>query len=230
MHRFSILFKKEFRQLFLSFPGFISLTFSPLFLSLFFIVFMGFFSGREADLSLYFGLYPTLFIMIIPIITLKLFIDDNRYNTGEVLLTLPFSENILVFARFCAIYLFFSILILGTMILPLSLIPLGNFDKGILLSNVIGILISGSASISLCYFLTVLVSGSIVSWFLSATALFFLFGSYGGQRFISSFFFSSHLESFSRGLLNSGDILFFILVTAIFLYSSTRLIYMRRWN
>lgn len=230
MSRISVLYKKEFKQLFFSFTGFLSILVSPLFLSTALIYFLGFFSDNKADFSSYTGLFPVLIILILPLLTLKNFIDDNKFGTDELLLTLPFSEKIIVWARFGAVFTVYLIILASSAILPLTMLPVGNFDRGILFSSFFGIILNGAASVSLCMFISILTGGTIVSWLLSSVLLIFLNGSYMADGIISLFTFSVHMESFSRGLLNPGDIIYFLIITAFFLYISSKLIYIRRWN
>jgi len=227
----SVLVKKEVKQIFFSFVSFFSFLVFPLFLSLWLFFISHFLYGRKADLSGYFGLFPTLFIILIPLLTMKSWVDDKKFRTDELLLTMPYTEFELVLAKYISVISTIIFMFILSIITPLSLIPFGNFDSGIILSSYIGLFLYACASVSICVLISCIVSGSIISWLLSATILIILSGSViNNNSLFSIILFSNHMESFSRGLINLSDIFFFLLIITFPLYLSSRIIIVRRFN
>lgn len=231
MNRFFILYKKEFKQLFLSLISFFSLLFFPLSITVWTFYVLHFFDGVKADLSGFFGLFPSLFILIIPLLAMKSWVDEKKYKTSELLFTMPFSENEIVLARYLSVISVITFMFILSMVVPITLIPLGSFDNGKIISSYAGLFLYAYASASICLLITCFVSGSLISWLLSAAVLLILSGgAIGGNSFFSFISFSSHMESFIRGLLSIGDIAYFIILIILPLFLSGRILYLRRWN
>ncbi|MDA3809045.1 MAG: ABC-2 transporter permease [Spirochaetaceae bacterium] len=230
MNKTFVLFQKDFKQLLFSFTGFISLILFPLLLSIWIIFVVHFFDQTDADFTLYFSMYPTIMILLIPIISIKLSIDDHRWKTDGLMKTLPFSEGSIIIARFIAIFAIFILMYTGSLVFPFSLMSHGNFDTGKILTNIIGLLFLGSASISLCILVSTIVPGSMLSWIISTITLILLGTTFLSGGILSPFTFSSHMESFSRGILCVGDMLYFILIVFFSLYISIKVIFLRRWS
>lgn len=230
MNKLKVLYLKEFKQLVYSYTGFFSLLLFPVFLSVWMIFVIHIFNSVQADLSGFFSLFPILNILFIPILSLKLWADENRMGTKEITLSLPFSEWQIVLSRYLAVSTLISISFVFTMIFPMALNSLGNFDLGKIVSNYIGLFLSVSSSIALCMFISSVVSGTIVSWLLSMVFLIILNGTMFSSNLLSNLAFPGHMESFSRGILNFSDILYFLIITIFFLYLSKKILFLRRWN
>ncbi len=232
MNRFSVLYKKELNQILFSFTSFFSLIIFPIFISVWFFFVLQFFSGRMgADLSGFFGIIPSLFILIIPSLTTKSWADEKKYRTSELLLTMPFSERVIVLAKFGAVLTVVVIMLLLSMFVPLTLLPLGNFDAGVIISSFVGLFFYASAAASICLLVTCFVSGAFISWLLSAAILLILSGvAIGGSSIFSLLIFSSHMESFGSGLLSIDDMAYFLFLILFPLFLSGKIILIRRWS
>ena len=145
-------------------------------------------------------------------------------------MTLPFSELQIISIRYIVVSIQFILMFTLSMLFPLSLLQFGNFDIGIIITNCIGVLLNGLACIAISLFISVLFSGSLKSWLISSLTIIFLNGSLINFSFFEFFTFSNHMESFSRGILNWGNILYFIVIIAFCIYFSSKVMYLRRWK
>ncbi len=231
MNRLLILYKKEIKQLFLSFVSFFSIILFPLFAVIWTFFIFHFFNSYKADLSGFFGFFPTLFILFIPILTMKSWFDDRKYKTDELLLTMPFSEKDIILSKYFSVLTIVLFMFLLSSVVPISLFSLGRFDKGKIVCSFIGLFLYASASVSISLFINCFVGGSLISWLFSAALLIIMSGSVIEKSSIFSLLsFSFHMESFSSGILSLSDTGYFLILIILPLYLSSRLLWIRRWN
>jgi ABC-2 type transport system permease protein len=193
-----------------------------------------------ATLRPYFASFPIAFILIIPVITMKSWAEERKLGSMELLLTMPFSEWDLVLGKFLSAFGLLAIMLILTIPVPLSLLTLGDFDGGVIFCEYVGALLLGSSAIALGLLLSSLSKNQAGSFLgtLVVLLIVMLAGDLSqsfnlpqwltdGINFIS---LSFHFESFSRGLIDSRDIAFFIITTALFLFLNTKVILFRKWR
>jgi ABC-2 type transport system permease protein len=215
-------------------------VFFLLFVNIWLFYFQHFFARDSASLRSWFAAFPLAFIIVVPAVTMRSWAEERRGGTLELLITMPFSEWNLVLGKFIAALAVLAVFLLLTVPLPLSVLPLGNFDGGIILGEYVGILLLGAAAVSLGLFFSSFSRNQAGAFLGSAVVL--LIATLINQaaqildlpRFMADFinFFSLtfHFESFSRGILDSRDLAFFILSTLLFLFLNTRVLLFRKWR
>jgi ABC-2 type transport system permease protein len=222
-------------------PAFYGITvFFLLFISVWFFYFQRFFAQEIATLRPFFNIFPLVFILVIPVITMKSWAEERKLGTVELLLTMPFSEWDLVLGKFISSFTLLMIMIILTIPVPLSLLPLGDFDAGVALGEYAGVILLGSSATALGLFLSSLSKNQAGAFLGGAVVLLvvMLIGQVPlilnlpgwlaeGVNFFSLAF---HFESFSKGLIDSRDLAFFILTTALFLFLNTRVLIFRKWS
>ncbi|GMO22704.1 MAG: ABC transporter permease subunit [Termitinemataceae bacterium] len=222
-------------------PAFYVITiFFLLFTSIWLFNFYNFFGKGQAMLRPYFVIFPLVFVIVIPALTMKSWAEERKLGTVEMLLTMPFTEWDLVLGKFLSCFGSLCIMLLLSLALPLSLLPLAYFDIGIIVTEYAGVLLLGASATSLGLLLSSL-SKNQVSAFLGSAAVI-LFVMFVNQipftQSISSpvaavlnfLSLSFHFESFAKGLLDSRDLLYFLLSAFLFLYLNTRIILFRKWS
>jgi ABC-2 type transport system permease protein len=179
-------------------------------------------------------------VLVIPALTMKSWAEERKLGSAELLLTMPFSEWDLVLGKFLSsLFVVLAILVL-TVPLPLSLMPLGNYDSGVIFGEYAGALLLGATAAALGHLLSAL-SKNQAGAFLGSVAvlLVVMFINMVPQSmnmppaaaaFFNFLSLSFHFESFSKGLIDSRDLAFFILSTALFLYLNTQVLLFRRWR
>jgi ABC-2 type transport system permease protein len=222
-------------------PAFYGIAvFFLLFSSIWLFYIQRYFAQDLASLRVYFAAFPLVFILVVPVITMKSWAEERKLGSVELLLTMPFSEWELVFGKYLSSLGVLAFIILLTIPLPLSLLPLGHFDGGVIVTEYIGSFFLGSAAIALGLFLSALSKNQAGAFLGSAVVLMavmliqqitFSFDLpawlASGINFISLGF---HFESFSKGLIDSRDLVFFIVATVLFLFLNTRVILYRKWR
>ncbi|MEN3044627.1 MAG: ABC transporter permease subunit [Candidatus Hydrothermales bacterium] len=222
------IFVKEFLSYFNSTIGYLWLV---VFIGLnFWLFFRGFFLMPEADLRPMFSMFPVLFIIFIPAITMRLWAEEKKLGTLEILFSLPLRTEEIILGKFLAAVSFFGISLLLTFPLPFILSFLGNLDWGSVISGYIGSFLFGSTLISLGMFLSGFTRNQIVAFILAASLSFLLYII--GEEVILSFltgfwadFFSTlsvktHFESIVRGVIDLRDIVYYLSFIIFFIYAN----------
>jgi len=195
---------------------------------------------NTASLRAYFSAFPLVYILVIPLLTMKSWAEELKTGSIELLLTMPFSEWDLVLGKFLAAFAMLVLMLVLTIPVPLSLSAMGTFDAGVILCEYLGALLMGASAIALGLLLSSLSKNQAGSFLGSAVVLmltmlvsqlvFTLNLPYWLAGAINFFSLSFHFESFSRGLLDSRNIVYYLTCTALFLFLNTRVILMRKWS
>ncbi|MCL2138376.1 MAG: ABC transporter permease [Treponema sp.] len=195
---------------------------------------------NPAILQPYFSSFPLVFILVIPVLTMKSWAEERKTGSIELLLTMPFSEWNLVLGKFLSVFTLLLMMLVLTVPLPLSMFSLGNFDIGVIVCQYIGVMLMGASAVSLGLLLSslsknqagsflgtavVLLIVMLISWLAMVLALPDWLTNI--LNFISLDF---HFNKFSKGLLDSRDILFFAASAFLFLFITTRVIIFRKWR
>ena len=238
--RIVALWRKELFS-YLNAPAFYgAAVFFLLFCSLWLFHLQRFFTMNVASLRPYFGAFPLVFILIIPVLTMRSWAEERKTGSIELLLTMPFSEWELVLGKFCATFTLLVMMLILTTPLPFTLFPLGEFDVGVIVCEYIGALLMGASAAALGLLLSALSKSQAGSFLGSAVVLmavmlisqltFSLNLPYWFAEVINFISLSFHFDSFTKGLLDSRDIVYYLASTVLFLFLTTRVILFRKWS
>jgi len=241
------LLKKEITSFFGSLTGYVVVFVFLLTTSLFLWVFPGNYNipdGGYASLDGLFSLAPWVYLFLVPAITMRLFAEEKRMGTMEVILTRPLSAFQIVFAKYLAGLLLVSISLLPTLIYFYSVYALGNpvgcIDTGGTWGAFIGLFFLAAIYVAIGVLASALTDNPVFSFVL---ALFLSFLAYLGfdlvgsmqmpsalQKLIIGFGINEHYQSVSRGVVDSRDLIYFLSVIFIFLFLTSRIIHFHRIN
>lgn len=241
------LFKKEISSFFSSITGYVVILVFLCSTGLIIWVFPGsefnILDNGYATLDSFFILAPWLFLFLIPAVTMKMFAEEQKSGTIELLLTKPLSDLQIVAAKYASAVLLVLCALFPTLVYILSIYflssPKGNIDIAGISGSYIGLLFLCSAFVSIGIFCSVLSSNQIVSFILAVILSFFF---YSGFEFFSSIIsvpgisnllaligISSHYTSLSRGVIDTRDLIYFISLTLLFLFLSRFILEKRKW-
>jgi ABC-2 type transport system permease protein len=236
--RITALTKKELFSWFNS-PALYGITvFFLLFVSIWLYYLQQFFAMDTATLRPFFSAFPLAFIFVIPVLTMRAWAEETKLGSAEILFTMPFTEWELVWGKFLSCFVILLAMTILTLPIPFSLLALGNFDPGVIFGEYAGVVLLGAAAIAIGLFLSGISKNQAAAFVGTVIILLALMlmhnltqelpsGLAGVVNYLSLAF---HFESFSRGLLDSRDMAFFLLVTALFLFLNTQVLVSRRWN
>jgi len=193
---------------FLGFSGFFTWLFGS---DIFFV--------KQASLQSFFGIaYWTLFFFI-PALTMRLFAEENRAGTIELLLTKPVTDWQVVFGKFLSTFILILIALVLTLPYYITVASLGPVDHGAVLTGYLGLILMSAAYISVGIFTSSVSNNQIVSYLLALLiGIFFqiifslLSSNVGGflGEVLNFLSLSSHFDSISRGVIDSRDIIYFL--------------------
>ena len=241
------LLKKEIASFFGSLTGYVVVFVFLLATSLFLWVFPGEYNIPEsgyASLDGLFSIAPWVYLFLIPAITMRLFAEEKRLGTMEVLLTRPISVFQIVLAKFFAGLLLVSISLLPTLIYFYSVFILGNpigcIDTGGTWGAYLGLFFLAAIYVAIGLLASALTDNQIFAFIL---ALFLSFLAYLGfdlvgamqlpsaiQQTIISFGINEHYNSISRGVVDSRDLTYFLISIFFFLFLTSRIIHFHKVN
>jgi ABC-2 type transport system permease protein len=230
------IFKREFASYFNSPIAFIYLT---VFLGLSSWLFLkGFFVIGEASMRPFFGLVPWIFLFFIPAVTMRLWAEEKKVGTMELLMTLPVTDAEAVLGKFLASFVFLLLSLALTFVLPIVVAGLGDPDPGQMVGGYLGCVLLGAAYLSMGLFISSLTENQIVAFIVSVVAIFglFILGAdfvlFGIPDYLVPVFsflgLGGHFDSISRGVVDSRDLLYYFSVIGFFLYLNVKSVQARR--
>jgi ABC-2 type transport system permease protein len=186
-----------------------------------------------SDLGSFFQLTPYLFFLLIPALTMRLFADEFRMGTFELLMTKPLSVGQLVLGKFFAAWLTIAAALVPTIIYYISVYqlgsPVGNIDSAAIIGAYAGLFLLAGAFVSIGIFASSLTDNQIIAFVIGMTiCIFFYEGLHqvaqlfsGETQFIIDYLsLQFQFNSLGRGLIDSRNLIYLISVCFFFLYCS----------
>lgn len=232
-----IVARREFRSNFDSPIGYVVIALSLLGVGIFF--FRDYWTINRATLTPLFTWLPWAFVFpIIPAVTMRLFAEEKRTGTLELLITMPVRDREVVIGKFLATLGLIGVLLLLTVSYPVLISRLGNLDVGPIAVGYFGLLLEASAGIAIGLYFSSLTENQIVAFMLTFIVLLFLFAadylfaSFTGVAgdIVAFVSFQRRLAPFGRGLLDLRNVVYFLSVAAFFLMLTTRQLESRKWK
>lgn len=230
------LYKKEFSSYFKTPLGYVFL-----FIFLFGLGYLtfepgrgSFFYMREASMSSFFKYIPWMFLFLIPTTSMRLWSDERKSGTIELLLTLPITTKQAVLAKFFAAWSFIGLALVFTFPMVATVIYLGSPDLGVIAMGYLASLLVAGALLAVGSFFSALTKNQVVSFILTlvVSLILIMAGSPPILEFVSSFspkyvvhLFESlsvlnHFDSIGRGVLALGNLWFFAVMIIFWLFAN----------
>ena len=231
------IFKKEVR-------GYFSSALAYVFLGVFFF-FSGFyfFAGvlypNSADISPVFESMFLIIMLLVPILTMRLFSEEFRTKTDQLLFTSPVGIHSMVYGKFFAAYLVFAIGAAITIIYALIMALFAPLDWNSIVGNILGLLLLGGALISMGLFISSLTQSQVIAAVGSfgLILVFMYMDTFASlisvdwiNNLLSQLSFMGKYRNFVDGLINISDILYFISVALVFNFLTARTLEKKRWS
>jgi len=196
-----------------------------------------FYASNQADLAPFFAFHPWLYLFLVPAIAMRLWSEERKSGTIELLLTLPIRKSSAVLGKFLAAWLFCALALALTFPMVLTVNWLGEPDNGAILTGYLGsLLLSGSyLAIGLC--LSALSKNQVIAFILSITVCFLFIASgfpmvldalsFAPQWLrdaIASLSFLTRFDAISKGVIDVRDLLYFLSLIGAWLVACTVII------
>jgi len=194
----------------------------------------GFFARGEATLDAFFQFHPWLYLFFIPAVSMRLWTEEHKSGSIEILLTLPVTTLSAVCGKFLAAWAVVGVSLLLTTPIWLSVNYLGSPDNGIIAAGYFGSLVMAGGYLSVGAFVSAMTKNQIIA-FIITVALCFVFTAsglnvvvefFGGWAppalldGVANFSFLEHFRDISRGIVNLRDVIFFISTVVFFLFAN----------
>ncbi len=226
MWQFTHILKKELKDYFISPIAYIVISIFLIITGWFF--FSTFFLYDQANMRGFFSLLPIIFSFVIPAITMRLFAEELNIGSYEILLTMPVTFSDIIFGKFAAGFIMTGAMLLPTLAYPISIALIGDLDWGPVIGGYLGALLLGGTFSAIGVFASALTHNQIIAFILGAAICFVLtlidkmlfFFPESILNIIEYLGADFHFRNVARGIIDSRDMIYFISVIFISLYST----------
>ena len=195
----------------------------------------GFFERGQANLLTFFNWHPWLFLFLVPAVGMRMWAEERRLGTIELLLTMPITPWQAIVGKFLASWLVLALALALTFPIVITVNYLGNPDNGVILASYIGSLLLAGAYLSVSAMTSAITRNQVVSFILAVVICLFLilagwppvtnllteWASPWLVDTIASFSVMTHFDSIQKGVIDSRDVLFFLSVIAFSLFATS---------
>jgi len=235
------IYKREVKSYFSTPVAYVFLVIF-LFFSAFLTFQGGFFEARQATLRAFFANMPLLFLFLVPAIAMRLWAEERRNNSIELLFTLPVTTLQAVLGKFLAAWTVLAIALALTFPMVITVAYLGRPDVGPIVTGYLGSLLLAGTYLAIGSFFSSITRNQVIAFILAVVACgaFLYAGSPSAMNFAASYLssgfaevmevlsFQSRFESIQRGVFELRDLAFFVLLTAGWLWANTLVLEERR--
>lgn len=185
-----------------------------------------------------FATLAVVLLLLVPLLTMRLFAEEKRSGTAELLFTYPLTDWSIILGKFLAALLIYVILLGFTLVYALVFMVAGRPDWAQLATSYLGLFLFGGASLALGLFTSSLTENQIIAA-VTGFGLLLLFwiigwqqelGSSGWQGIFGALSMMEHYENFSRGVIDSRDLIYYLSFIYFFLFLTKRQLESRRWR
>jgi ABC-2 type transport system permease protein len=243
---FAIL-TKEISGFFSSLTGYIVIIVFLLINSLFMWIFPGewnIFDNGYAGLDTLFLLSPWVFLFLVPAVTMKMFAEEKRLGTIELIFSKPITERGIIWGKYLASVLLVLLALLPCLIYYISVYMLGetpgNLDRGGTWGALIGLFFLASVYASSGIFASSLTDNQVIAFIIAVLICFVMFMGFDSiaylpglknlDEFIIRLGINEHYKSISRGVLDIRDVIYFTTVVIIFNEATRLVLLSRKWK
>jgi len=201
-----------------------------------------FFTRGQANLEPFFSFHPWLYLFLIPAIGMRLWSEERKSGTIELLMTLPVSTFQVVFGKFLAAWAFTAIALILTFPIWITVNYLGEPDNGVILASYVGSWLMSGAFLALVSCLSALTKNQVVAFIIGA-AVSFLFlmagldlvlGAFRAWapdflvEIVASLSFLTNFTAITKGVIDLRNVIFFLSMIGIFLFTNTVIVDLKK--
>jgi ABC-2 type transport system permease protein len=194
----------------------------------------GFFERGQADLAPFFQYHPWLFLLLVPAVAMRLWAEERKSGTIELLMTLPISPWEAILGKYLAAWAFIGVALAATLPMWITVNMLGRPDNGVILSGYVGSFLMAGAFLAIGSCISALTKNQVIAFIISATICFLLVMS-GLElvlnvlrawtpafvvQAVASMSFLSHFDRLTKGLIDLPSIIFFLSLIAFALFAN----------
>lgn len=242
MNNLNVIFKRELGSYFATPLAFIFIVIFLVLSAVFTFYLGGFYESGQADLVPFFNFHPWLYLFLVPAVAMRLWAEERKSGTIELLMTLPVSRADMVLGKFLAAWVFIGIALLLTFPIIITVNYLGSPDNGAIFTGYLGswLLAGGYLAIGSC--ISALTKNQVIAFIVSVVVCFIfivsgfpllldLFSGWAPQWLldaIASLSFLIRFDAISKGVLDLRDLLYFVSLMAVWLLATAIVIDLKK--
>ncbi|QEY59262.1 ABC transporter permease subunit [Pseudomonas sp. C27(2019)] len=244
MKQLPIIFKREFNSFFATPLAYVFLLIFLVLSGVFTFYLGGFYESGQANLSPFFNFHPWLYLFLVPALAMRMWAEERKNGTIELLMTLPITRFESVLGKFLAAWVFAGIALLLTFPMLLTVNYLGNPDNGAILTGYIGSWLLAGAYLSVGSCMSAMAKNQVIAFILTVSLCFLFvvsgfslvldaFSGWAPQWLldaVASFSFLTRFQAISKGVIDVRDLLYFLSFIAAWLMATAVVIDLKKAN
>ena len=204
--------------------------------------FGAFFARGQADLQAFFSFHPWLYLFLIPAVGMRLWAEERKSGTIELLMTLPVSTTEAVLGKFVAAWIFAGIAIALTFPIWITVNYLGSPDNGVIVAGYVASFLMAGAFLAIGSFMSALTRNQVIAFVITAAAcfLFMMSGLEPVQSafrgwaspfivdLVASLSFLTHFDAITQGVFDLRDFIYLASVIGVFLFANVVIVDLKK--
>ncbi|KHO65677.1 ABC transporter permease subunit [Pseudomonas flexibilis] len=242
MRQLSVIFKRELASYFATPLAYVFLMIFLVLSGVFTFYLGGFYERNQADLTVFFGFHPWLYLFLVPAIAMRLWAEERKSGTIELLMTLPISRAEAVAGKFLAAWVFSGLALLLTFPMVLTVNYLGEPDNGAILTGYLGSWLLAGSYLAVGGCMSALARNQVIAFILAVSVCFLfivsgfpmvldLFSAWAPQGLVdavASLSFLVRFDAISKGVIDLRDLLYFLSFIAAWLAATAVVIDLKK--
>ena len=243
MKQLSVIFKRELGSYFATPLAYVFIVIFLVLSGVFTFYLGGFFERNQADLQPFFNFHPWLYLFLVPAIAMRLWAEERKSGSIELLMTLPITRADAVLGKFLAAWVLCGAALLLTFPIWITVNYLGDPDNGVIVAAYLGSWLMAGSFLAIGSCMSAMTRNSVIAFILTV-ALCFVFVASGSEIVLNAFnwapqilvdaiaalSFLTHFDAISKGVLDVRDILYFLVFMASWLFASAIVIEIKKAN
>ncbi|HTN31013.1 MAG TPA: ABC transporter permease subunit [Pseudomonas sp.] len=242
MKPLSVIFRRELASYFSTPLAYVFLVIFLVLSGVFTFYLGGFYERNEADLGVFFSFHPWLYLFLVPAIAMRLWAEERKSGTIELLMTLPISRAEAVAGKFLAAWVFAGLALLLTFPMVLTVNYLGEPDNGVILTGYLGSWLLAGSYLAVGGCMSALARNQVIAFILAVSVCFLfivsgfpmvldLFSAWAPQGLVdavASLSFLVRFDAISKGVIDLRDLLYFLSFIAAWLAATAVVIDLKK--
>jgi ABC-2 type transport system permease protein len=229
-----IIAKRELAAYFTSPVAYVFLVIFLLLTGFFTFTAGNFFERGEASLAAFFGWHPWVYLVLVPVVGMRLWAEERRSGTLELLLTMPITPWQAIIAKFLASWAFLGVALALTFPTVVTANVLGDPDNGVIFAGYLGSFFLAGAYLAIACMTSAMTRNQVVAFILSLVICLFLllagfnpvtdllvrWASPAVVDTVAAFSVVTHFDGFQRGVIDTRDLFFFLSLIGFALFAT----------
>ena len=242
MKQLPIIFRREFVSFFATPLAYVFLLMFLVLSSVFTFYLGGFYESGQANLNPFFNFHPWLYLFLVPALAMRMWAEERKSGTIELLMTLPITRLESVLGKFLAAWLFAGIALLLTFPMVITVNYLGSPDNGAILTGYLGSWLLAGAYLSVGSCMSAMAKNQVIAFILTVSLCFLfvvsgfslvldVFSGWAPQWLldaVASFSFLTRFQAISKGVIDVRDLLYFLSFIAAWLTATAVVIDLKK--